>query len=244
MTLYHLNDHSLLKISGIDAQKFLQGQLTCDVTQLNGCAQLGAHCDRKGRVQSLFYIFTTEEAFYLILPNSILEHTMTILKKYAVFFKVQLEEQTTPCYAGSPNITLDKMIEIPIAHHNMSFFINATDALIAEKTLSSETWHHTELQRSVPRLYPSSVGKFLPHELNLPNLHAVSFTKGCYTGQEIVARMEYRGTLKHKLILQTLITDDELVAGNLLTDQTGTLVDWVHDDHKKIIALVLTKGAS
>jgi folate-binding protein YgfZ len=239
MALYDLNDQSLLKISGPEAEKFLQGQLTCDITQLNASAHLGAHCDRKGRVQSLFYIFNHEDTFYLLLPTNILESTITLLKKYAVFFKVTLSAQPATCYAGEAT-ELDDFIKIPMAHSELVFFINFSQKVISSHALPASKWHWRELQRGIPRLFPSTLGKFLPHELDLPNLHAVSFTKGCYTGQEIVARMEYRGKLKKELQLQTLTNTAELIPGNLLADPKNTIVDGVVTE-KEVIALILSK---
>ena len=83
-----LNQLGLIQISGSDAAKFLQGQLTCDVNEVTAeHHRLGAHCDPKGRVQATFRLFSYEDNFYFLLPQSMIEHLLTCLQKYAVFLK-------------------------------------------------------------------------------------------------------------------------------------------------------------
>jgi folate-binding protein YgfZ len=153
--------NGILKISDQDAGKFLQGQLTCDVTHASQTPILGAHCNREGRVISLFYLYHINDAFYLIMDNRMVAITQASLKKYAVFFKVILEDVTS----SNP----------------------------AEITFTSD---ETLIKQGIPVIYPETSGQFLPHDLNLHVLNGISFDKGCYTGQEIIARMHYRGKLK------------------------------------------------
>ena len=72
-----------LKITGVDADKFLQGQLTCDIYEANeSLPLLGAHCNVKGRIESLFEIFKKNKNYFLLMPSTIIEHAHTTLKKY------------------------------------------------------------------------------------------------------------------------------------------------------------------
>lgn len=154
-----------IQISGTDAGKFLQGQLTCDVFALkDGASSLGAYCNIKGKVESLFNLTKIGDDFILQTHPELLDATLNELKKYAVFSKVTLSK-------------LEK--DLP-----------QTDA-------------KQEIINKIPCLYPQTVGMFFPHDLNLPALNAVSFTKGCYRGQEIVARMQHRGNLKRQLYVFT-----------------------------------------
>jgi hypothetical protein len=87
----------------------------------------------------------------------------------------------------------------------------------------------TFLENGVAMIYPETSGLFLPHEINLPQLGGVSFTKGCYTGQEIIARMQYRGKLKTQLSLATS-EEKNLVRGNDIFGEKGVagkIVDYV-----------------
>lgn len=87
--------------------------------------------------------------------------------------------------------------------------------------------HESLFAEDIPCIYPETSGKFLPHDLNLPQLNAISFDKGCYTGQEIIARMHYRGKLKNHLYRATLTTDHPILPGMHI---------YVHDGVQKKIA--------
>lgn len=188
----HTNNRlALLKISGTDACKFLQGQLTNNVSALaDRQFTLSAHCNPQGRVISLFYLIHLNDAYYLLMPEKMLPITLAALKKYAVFFKSALEDATQ----------------------------ELTDVLtkIGNPTLF-------DIHAGVPRIHPETSGAFLPHDINLDQLGAISFDKGCYTGQEIIARMHYRGKLKKRMQSTTLTTDNPPQPGAEHT--LGTIVD-------------------
>ena len=82
-----------LKVSGADAASFLQGQLTCDMQQVTATqGQLGAYCNPQGRIISLFYAVLMDKAYYLIMPQNIVQTTLNALQKYAIFSKVVLSD--------------------------------------------------------------------------------------------------------------------------------------------------------
>lgn len=201
-----LIDTLVLKVSGPDSIKFLQGQLTCDVAVLeDGHNTFGAYCTIQGKVQSLFRVYKDEDAFLFQTHPELLEQLHKELQRYAVFSKVQLEIVSIP---------LPKVDEL------------------------------AEILAKIPALYPQTVGVFFPHDINLPNLEAVSFTKGCYRGQEIVARMQHRGNLKRHLYsfnteLLNINPGDKI---NVLgTDNSvGTIVRSVVCDGKSLGLAVIT----
>jgi folate-binding protein YgfZ len=167
----HLAHLGLLKVTGIDAKKLLQGQLTTNLDELaSGARQLAAHCNPQGRVLSLFRIMAVADNYYLEMPAEIIPIALQALKKYAVFYKVDLS---------------DASAEI--------------DQISDAATLSLNAWKAQNIQAGIPTIYIATTGKLLPHELNLTELNAVSFNKGCFTGQEIIARMHYRGQLKKRM---------------------------------------------
>jgi folate-binding protein YgfZ len=193
----NLSHRGLLQVSGEGAKKFLQGQLTCNLDELNpGQSMLGAHCNPQGRIISFFRLFLTND-YFLSMPKELIPIAQQALQKYAVFFKVKLEEVSS---------TIPKDIEESTKLH---------------KTL--------DITRGIPAIYPETSEKFLPHELNLPQINAVSFNKGCYTGQEIIARMHYRGKSKTRLYRARVSTELTLQRGNDIyvdSDSIGTLVDY------------------
>ncbi len=154
--------NAAILVEGPDALKFLQGQLTCDMTKLAKDHPLrGAHCNQKGRVEALYDIYQTSEGILLLTPTDVIQHGLEHLQYYARFSKVKLSIMAT---------------EIAIAH---------------------------------PCLHPETIGLYLPQELGL----APSLTKGCYLGQEIVARVHYLGKLKRELVFlpQDQLEDAEIV---------------------------------
>lgn len=206
-----LNSFGLLKISGPDAKKFLQGQLTCHLDDVDAKgSQLSALCQPQGRVIALFYIFKDADDYYLLLPQSMLAMTQTALKKYAVFFKTTLTDASDNfiLIGVKSDATLDSThaISIPISEGRaISVRPITAGNLVETATLSELDWHLANIFAGIPTIYPETSGKFLPHDLNLHLLNAISFNKGCYTGQEIIARMQYRGKLKNHLY-HTIVT--------------------------------------
>ena len=213
MTNARLNDYSLLHIYGKDAMTFLQGQLTCDVSLLTESNySFGAHCNAKGRIISLFRIFKHNHDYYLLMPSDVTEAACENLKKYAVFSKVSLAI-----------VSPETITTFPFA-------------------FEPSKQHQRDINAGIPRLYPQTIGQFLPHYLNLPQLGGVSFSKGCYTGQEIIARMEHRGSLKQEL--KPLILAAEPVLGEKITEpaeDVGMCVDYYREENGSFHALVIAK---
>jgi tRNA-modifying protein YgfZ len=154
---------SVIKFSGQDAEKFLQGQLTCDVRLANeSCPILGALCNNKGRVIASFWLSKQANDYYLSLPNEMVTIVLPLFKKYGQFSNIIIEEY-------------------PSSVHKIPSLLECIHSGFAV-------------------ILPHTSGHYTPHELAYPFIGAVSFNKGCYTGQEIVARMHYRGKAKQHLI--------------------------------------------
>ncbi len=197
------SDHSnlplfgFLKVEGVDAKKFLQGQLTCNMEEvLPSQVHLGAHCNPQGRIISLFRLFFYQDAYYLQMPQVMVSLALQAFKKYAVFFKVSLS---------------DSINEFPSVGYNTELLSRAQSNGI------------------YPTIYPETSEKFLPHELGLQHTPAISFNKGCYTGQEIIARMHYRGKLKNQLCRGSVHSEQPPQRGGNIYDEAGvmgTLVDY------------------
>lgn len=173
----------VLEISGADAAKFLQGQLTCDIAKT---PTYGAYCDIKGKVLCFFKLTHDHERFILSMPDTMLDLMQRELQKYILRSKVTI---------------------------NIKDYANERSA-------------EQEILAKIPEIYPATSGMFFPHDLNLPELGAVSFTKGCYRGQEIVARMQHRGNLKRSLQLFTSANHNLMPGSEAQLAQThiGTVV--------------------
>ncbi|QIM62369.1 hypothetical protein A1D29_03135 [Pasteurellaceae bacterium Orientalotternb1] len=202
--LIQLDQYRLIEINGIDAEKYLQGQLTCDVSKLaDGEQTLTCHCDPKGKMSSLFRLYRkTATQFFVIVRRELLPDALVQLKKYAVFSKVTFTELDTTIFGTTSGKILAKFCEkvtactltgTPTRHlfwGNMELDTNH----------ASEMWDLLDIQNGVPILHKSNQFELIPQAVNLQCLdQAISFTKGCYIGQETVARAKYRGANKRAM---------------------------------------------
>ena len=233
----YLPHRTWLAISGPDAERFLQGQLTCDMREVNaGLSPLAAHCSPQGRVISLFRLIKHGNTYYLNLPLDMKEIAEKNFRKYIPFFKASLNDVSDTLQAvgvdAAEYATLDTQ-GLTIAKVDDTRYIIIGDAL-SDVTHNETAWHAQDIQAGLPMVYAATSEKFLPHYLNLPVLGGVSFQKGCYTGQEIIARMQYQGKLKYALqqkilhhaasVGEKLSTGETVVDGILHHDQWQTLV--------------------
>lgn len=228
-----LKEFGILRVSGDGAKKLLQGQLTCNVDEITPQhASLAAHCNPQGRIISLFYLFLYQDQYHMHMPRELIPIAQTALKKYAVFFKVELTDvsdelsQIGFCGNLDENPTCIKLPD----NNPRYILINNTLANKDAKEISFEQWKALDIAAGIPAIYPETSEKFLPHEINLQNLNAISFNKGCYTGQEIIARMHYRGKLKTHMYRAKIHSNHPPTRGSALFDalgkEYGTIVDF------------------
>jgi len=206
----------LLQVQGPDAVKFLQGQVTCDVAQTSVTQGLyGAHCNPKGRILFSFFLFRrAEDCLWLQIPCSLLQQALKDLQKYSVFSKVTLTDisENYPLQLIQTRQPIDR--DMPFntqlsLYQDTTGFIRQRSPNIWEVGGSPDPSHlpqdctqvnHigalVDIQQGIAHIFPESRELFTPEEINFPLIDAVSFRKGCYTGQEIIARMHYKG--KHK----------------------------------------------
>lgn len=222
-----LTQRGLMTLTGPDAAKFLQGQVTCDVRELTQpTTRLGAQCNLKGRVMANFRALQkSPETIALYLARDLIPDTIASLNKYIVFSKAKLEDSSnqyvligvygknaqqlvadyfgqTPSnpgdwigYEDSLAIKLDDLrYECWMTHAAAREFAGyiATNATEVNQAL----WDLLDIHAGIAWVTQATRELFTPQALNYELINAVSFRKGCYTGQEIVARMHYRGKLK------------------------------------------------
>lgn len=260
ITIFHLPELGLIKVSGADASKLLQGQLTCNIEKIpNDKSLLGAHCNPQGRVISLFRIFQLQDAYYLLLPRSMVSIAINALKKYAVFYKTELTDASHDFMWLGLKGDVDELaifnpltfIKIVPGYHIMLGDFELIKNCLKQYQhlpLSAQDWKRLEIQHGIPTIYPETTEKFLPHEINLPNLAAIDFNKGCYTGQEIIARMHYRGKLKKQMVRAKLTSDFSASPGIEIYSQyqheksvCGSIVDICREEYNNYISLIVTE---
>lgn len=249
---YLLKDYQVLHIHGSDATKFLQGQLTCDVQKLApNTSTLAANCDAKGKVHSIFHLYKeTNESLFALMPQARLATTLAHLQKYAIFSSVAFTPATGVLLgtingeplAQSATATFDVLKGISV------HFFNQENAPV-DATENATEWQIALLKNGIPQLTEATQDQFLPQALNLQKIgDCVSFTKGCYIGQENVARAKYRGANKRAMFVfctETAFTDisdlqllQQLDSGER---QTGTVLTAVIHNGKLWIQAVLNE---
>lgn len=230
LTIMTLNDWALVNVTGADAEKYLQGQVTADVEQLTTTQHvLCAHCDAKGKMWSNLRLFRRGEGFAFIERRNLLQAQLAELKKYAVFSKVTFtpDDETVllgvagfQARAALANVfnTLPDAENPAVEEAGTTLlwfglpaerFMLVTEAATAQKLaekLDGEAQHNDSLQwlaldieGGLPVIDSVNSAQFIPQATNLQALGGISFKKGCYTGQEMVARAKFRGANKRAL---------------------------------------------
>ncbi|AXA55183.1 YgfZ/GcvT domain-containing protein [Pseudomonas thivervalensis] len=222
-----LSHEGVLAVRGVDASKFLQGQLTCNLDYLSdNRASLGARCTQKGRMQSSFRILLEGDGVLMAMATELLEPQLADLKKYAVFSKSKLTDESAAWVRfgleNADKTLIGLGLELPgdtdsVARHETLIAIRvspgraelwapAEQAQALQARLGAELaeadlnpWLLGQVRAGIGQVMPTTRELFIPQMLNLQAVGGVSFKKGCYTGQEIVARMQYLGKLKRRL---------------------------------------------
>ncbi|MCK3658290.1 hypothetical protein A4G18_06090 [Pasteurellaceae bacterium Pebbles2] len=221
LQLCELTQFALIDVQGVDAETFLQGQLTCDLSQVaQGKSTITAHCDPKGKVNGLFRLIRlNEQQFYLVVRKSLLPLALDGLKKYAVFSKVSFE-LVPALFLGMKGDgraefvanNFSDWLNVEFAERNLLIKTEAqcSDHYGVElnQPLAKEMWDLWDIQQGYPILNAETQGEFIPQALNLQALEqAISFQKGCYIGQETVARAKYRGANKRAMFAFSVQSD-------------------------------------
>ncbi len=205
-----LSQFALLQIDGPDSEKFLQGQLTCDMQSVTSEQwQAGACCDAKGRMIANFIAARSNTGFVLRLPSSQAEVLMNHLKKYAVFFKATMSVSENVRIIGELNTASGdrSMSQGDIRQLNWpdgrcEYWVPdelTGDYLSNQPLVSESAWHAADVRSGWLWVQPSSSAAWIPQYCDWQAHDGISFSKGCYTGQEVVARLQYLGKSKRHL---------------------------------------------
>ncbi|WP_421230534.1 tRNA-modifying protein YgfZ [Aeromonas jandaei] len=234
-TRFALTKIAITRLSGQDRVKYLQGQVTCDVNALQpGQSTLGGHCDPKGKLWSDFRLLCLEESLLLLTTPSVLERQLPELKKFAVFSKVEIaaDERHATGLAGKGT---DAWLAAQFGLEQSGLIAGGMAVKIEQDRwllVSSEQadalpagdeslWWGLEIKAGLPHMEAVHQGEFIPQMLNLQALDGICFNKGCYMGQETVARAKYRGANNRALFLLAGSASEPVNAGDTLEIQLG-----------------------
>jgi len=195
----HLKNRALLRVSGADAETFLQGQLSNDINKLDTLSiQLNAYCQHQGKILALFWVMRFEDSFYLSFSLDLLEVIKPRLQMFVIMSDVVIEDIT------KEHIQVGSIDE----SHQKAFVINEKLSLIITNKQDINQfnmgpivyWGMACINSALPEIYLMTSEKLVPQMLNLDiDEIGVNFSKGCYPGQEVVARLHYLGSAKRRL---------------------------------------------
>ncbi len=207
----------LIRASGADAHSFLHSQLTQDVLKLGeNDVRLAGYCSAKGRMYAMFYIWADGETVYLLTQRSVMETVLKRLRMFVLRAKVVLEDVSEQ-YVISGYVGADALVQqtrvnegdtvrLGILHTVIS---EANTTLLREIRISTvplntdsdniELWQWLDIRAGIAHVTTEISEAFVPQMMNLDRIGGVNFKKGCYPGQEIVARSHYLGKLKRRM---------------------------------------------
>ena len=225
-----LSHLALLHVNGPDAAAFLQAQLTNDVTELaDDSAQWSGWCSPKGRLVASFLLVRLPDRFLILLSAEIVEAVRKRLGMYVLRSKVKIEDASA-AYAriGVAGEKAGALVEKAVGHAPAPLRLSRTEGVIAialdarrfvilasterapavwegfaaeAREAGTGAWDWTSVRSGIPTVVAATQEAFVPQMANFDLIGAVSFRKGCYPGQEIVARTQYRGGLKRRMAI-------------------------------------------
>ena len=207
MECARLNRYGLLAVTGSDARDFLHAQLTNDIAQLAADrAALAGWCTAKGRLLASLLVIPSPDGFLLQLARDIAASTAKRLSLYVLRSKVKITDES------------DRLVQLGVWTSDWSIsevawdgpnvrvrvgeqrFLHIGAGLSGACQKSEEAWVLDEIRAGRPLITAATQDKFVPQMVNFEKLGAINFQKGCYPGQEIVARAQYRGEVKRRLV--------------------------------------------
>ncbi|WP_428607807.1 YgfZ/GcvT domain-containing protein [Sedimenticola sp.] len=246
--LFDLSHLGLIRVSGEDAQSFLQGQFTNDTREVTDrWSQLSAYCSPKGRMLANFRIFQHQGDYFLQMPKETHAAVLKRLPMFVLMSKATVTDASEEIVAiglagdcaeallqkhfsslpGKPGavvqhdaITLIRLPGVP-ARYQLIGAVETVSTLWSELSTTAQPanrdyWSLLDIRAGIPTIYQATSDAFVPQMTNMQQVDGVSFTKGCYTGQEVVARMKYLGKLKRRMYLASVDTDTQPMPGDEL----------------------------
>jgi len=212
--LCNLNNRALVSISGADAEEFLQNQFSNDISKLgHSHIQINAYCQHQGKIIALFWVMRSDESFLISFPIDLLDTVISRLQMFVIMSDVIIEDVTN----NSIQVGLIDEIDHKgyLINEKMSLLVESKKNDIEVITNNQDEWLKSCIMSGIPEVFLSTSEKLVPQMLNLDiDEFGVNFSKGCYPGQEVVARLHYLGEAKRRLF--SFKSDAEIQIGDSL----------------------------
>ena len=195
----NLTKRALIKVSGADAEEFLQNQFSNDIKKLdNSNLQINGYCQHQGKIIALFWVIRTDNSFLLSFPIDLLEKVIPRLKMFVIMSDVLIENVSEEF--SQIGLIDEKVKGSYLINERMSLFITSPKEQIVKNSTIDDEWTKASIDSQLPEVFLSTSEMFVPQMLNLDiDEVGVNFSKGCYPGQEVVARLHYLGEAKRRL---------------------------------------------
>ncbi|MGZ9076130.1 MAG: CAF17-like 4Fe-4S cluster assembly/insertion protein YgfZ [Burkholderiaceae bacterium] len=252
--LIALPELGVVSVKGADAVSFLQSQLTNDVARLTpDRVQLSGYCTPKGRLLATFHQWRTDDGVFLRMPREVIDSIVKRLSMFVLRAKAKVTDVSdawstyavlgegsallslaglavpdapwTSAHAGAARA--DRMLTTPAGAPRLLLTLPSDSplptSLIVPET-SSNLWWLSEIEAAVPTIFAATQEKFVPQMINFEVLGGVDFKKGCYPGQEIVARSQYLGKLKRRMNIAHVDATDVAPAADIFHSDSAQAI--------------------
>ena len=209
----HLSHLSTLSFSGSDAKDFLQGQMTQDINSISDQSyKMTSILNPKGRIIVTGLIKEFKGNIFFIISKDLSEDCVQWLSRYILRSDVKISieknyifglnnENQKQLFKYDENQQQLNISQISM-DHSRYILLADDEASLKNKSIESineSEWILSDIKRGLPILSKESSEKYIPQMINLDLLEGISFSKGCYTGQEVVARVQHRGKIKQRM---------------------------------------------
>jgi hypothetical protein len=281
--LANLGYLGVMQVSGDDAASFLQNLLGNDVSKIETSkSQLNSFSTAKGRMLAIFRLFMHNEGYLLRLPRELLDPVSRRFQMYVLRSKVKIQalEDWVGIGVAGPQATAvlrnsfkTEAAEVNDVAHGVDLCVlrvpgpERYEIFAPSETMQTvwpdfrpsltpsgdTSWRLLDIRNGIPTVYAATSEHFIPQMTNLQLLDGVSFKKGCYPGQEVVARMQYLGKLKRRMYRVEMQTDTAPTPGTAIVavdnsgdrpHEAGEVVDACQKDQHTVEALAVIPIAS
>ena len=249
ISIARLEQYGLLQAAGEDARAFLHAQLTNDVENLApGTARYAGWCSAKGRLLATFLVVPCAEGFLLQLSRDLVPAVAKRLSMFVLRSKVKISDATGRWAqyglwgpgVGDPLAVSESggSITVRIEPDRSLVFVPEPSGGRYAANASPEDWALAEIRAGRPLIVHSTQDQFVPQMVNLELAGGVDFKKGCYPGQEVVARAQYRGAVKRRMVRMrgaALQPGQELYSDAMPGQASGTVVNAAGDESLAVL---------
>ena len=204
MECARLTRYGLLSVTGADARAFLHAQLTNDISKLEADrSALAGWCTAKGRLLATMLVIPSPDGFLLQLARDLAPAVAKRLSMFVLRSKVKIADESDAwgqygVWKGLPAVSWDRAsVSVPVGELR---HLKIGKGLALNCSRAEEDWTLEEIRAGRPWISAATQDQFVPQMVNLETIGGVDFQKGCYPGQEIVARAQYRGEVKRRMV--------------------------------------------